>query len=183
MHDEVQRSTQVLLNNGFDSNDINTQTKRILDKSYHQEQETPSKKSIRLYYQAHFSTNYRKDEKIIKQIIKKNVTPTDPDKKLNLIIYYKSIKTSHLLLRNSPKLEKGKTQQSYIVYRYTCTQGNCAALTLSSYIGMTTIIATYNDTRRLPTLEALYIKDCKLKLNTQTSDLQALPSMRRNNDR
>ena len=37
VHKEIQRSTQVLLNDGFDSNDINTQTKRILDKWYHQE--------------------------------------------------------------------------------------------------------------------------------------------------
>ncbi|KAG0710524.1 hypothetical protein GWK47_022640 [Chionoecetes opilio] len=35
------------------------------------------------------------------------------------------------------------------------------------------------DVRRLPILEALYIKDINPKLNVQTYELQALPSMRR----
>ncbi|KAG0727797.1 hypothetical protein GWK47_033881 [Chionoecetes opilio] len=35
------------------------------------------------------------------------------------------------------------------------------------------------DVRRLPILEALYIKDINPKLNVQANDLQALPSMKR----
>ena len=44
----------------------------------------------------------------------------------------------------------------------------------------TEIIATCNDFRRLPILEALYIKEMEPNLNIQQQDLQALPSMRRN---
>lgn len=152
----------------------------------------------------------------MKQIIKKNVTPTNKEKRINLIIYYKSKKTSHILLRNSPDKEQDKAQQSHVVYRISCNQGNCAALN-TSYIGMTTvklsrrltyhlasgapkshmrkehnktltremleknteIITTCTDMRRLPILEALYIKEMEPSLNIQHLDLQALPSMKR----
>ncbi|KAK3886212.1 hypothetical protein Pcinc_009631 [Petrolisthes cinctipes] len=43
----------------------------------------------------------------------------------------------------------------------------------------TEILTTHQDHRRLPILEALYIKELSPTLNIQASDLQALPSMRR----
>ena len=77
----------------------------------------------------------------MKQIVKKNVTPSDPNKKLLFTIYYKNKKTSDLLLRNSPKIEKKEIQKSNVIYRYTCSRGNCEALP-STYIGMTTMRLT-----------------------------------------
>ena len=77
----------------------------------------------------------------MKQIVKKNVTPSDPNKKLLFTIYYKNKKTSDLLLRNSPKIEKKEIQKSNVIYRYTCSRGNCEALP-STYIGMTTMKLT-----------------------------------------
>ena len=77
----------------------------------------------------------------MRQIVKKNVTPVDTNKKILFTIYYKNKKTSDLLLRNSPKIESKKTQKSNVIYRYTCSRGNCAALP-SSYIGMTTMRLT-----------------------------------------
>ena len=40
-------------------------------------------------------------------------------------------------------------------------------------------MATCSDTRRLPVLEALYIKELNPSINIQANDLQALPSVRR----
>ena len=77
----------------------------------------------------------------MRQIVKKNVTPTDPNKKILFTIYYKNKKTSDLLLRNSPKIEKKEIQKSNVIYRYTCNRGNCEALP-STYIGMTTMRLT-----------------------------------------
>ena len=152
----------------------------------------------------------------MRQIIKKNVTPTDPQKKISFTIYYKSKKTSDLLMRNSTKRDTDKLQQSHVIYRYSCSQGNCATLP-SIYIGMTTmrltrrlsyhlsagtpmmhsrrkhgskltrkklednteILTTCRNDRRLPILEALLIKNSNPCLNSQATDLQALPSMRR----
>merc|ERR1712121_271651 len=105
VHAEIKRSTDVLLTNGYSKNEIEKQTNRILDNWYNK---------------SHFSTKYTEDERIMKQIVKKNVTPTDPNKKLLFTIYYKNKKTCDFLLRNSPKIEKKEIQKSNVIYRYIC---------------------------------------------------------------
>ena len=220
VHEEIKRSTQVLLMNGFKEENIEKQIKNTLDK-YQVSQSTSkedNKNTIKLYYRAFYSTAYKEEERIIKQIVRRNVSPTDQDKKIDLIIYYKSKKTSHLLLKNSPRENKQPSEKSHVVYRFSCKQGNCESLN-TTYIGMTTtklsrrltyhltagapknhmknhhnttltreilienteIIDCCTDPRRLPILEALYIKELKPSLNAQHTDLQALPSMRRTN--
>ena len=140
VHTEIERSTDILLANGYSRKEIEKQTNKILDKWYGNI-ENNNVEYIRLYYKSHFSTEYKEDERIMRQIVKKNVTPVDPNKKILFTIYYKNKKTSDLLLRNSPKIESKKTQRSNVIYRYTCSRGNCAALP-SSYIGMTTMRLT-----------------------------------------
>ena len=73
----------------------------------------------------------------MKQIVKKNVKPSDPDTKLKLTIYYKTKKTRHLLLKNSPPKERESLQKSHLIYRFTCNRESCKFLQ-STYIGMTT---------------------------------------------
>ena len=136
VHEEIERSTQVLINNGFSEQDIARQTKKILNSWYHQDT-TEKKKEIKIYYRAFFSTLYKQEERIMKEIIHKNVKPKDPDTRINLQIYYKSKKTSNLLLRNNTAPEAEKMQKSHVVYQFTCTRGNCEVLP-STYIGMTT---------------------------------------------
>ena len=41
------------------------------------------------------------DEKILKTLVHKNILPTDPNKKIKLIIYYNKFKTSNLVIRNN----------------------------------------------------------------------------------
>ncbi len=89
-----------------------------------------------IYFHAFFSTAYKEDERIITQIVTKNVKSTDPEKKINLQIYYRN-KASHFLLRNSPHRERGTTHKSHAVYKFTCKRRNCKVLP-STYIGMTT---------------------------------------------
>ena len=45
--------------------------------------------------------NYKSDEKILKTLIHRNILPTDPNKKIKLIIYYKISKTSNLVIKNN----------------------------------------------------------------------------------
>ena len=45
--------------------------------------------------------NSKSDEKILKTLIHKNIIPTDPNKKIKLIIYYNYFKTSNLVIRNN----------------------------------------------------------------------------------
>ena len=216
VHEEIERSTQVLINNGFSEKDINRLTK-IIDSWYNSKQKDEKKEEIKIFYKATFSTAYEEEEeRVIRQIVKRNIKPSDPDKQLKLIIFYKTKKTSHLLLKNNPHNEKESLQKSHVIYRFTCNQGNCEVLP-STYIGMTTtrlsrrltchltsgapkthlreqhdtaitrdtlensteVITTCADARRLPILEALYIKEMSPTLNVQADDLQASPSARR----
>ena len=120
--------------------DIDKQVKKEMN-DWYSEKEHSKEECIKLYYKAHFSSEYKEEERIMRQIIKKNVKPTDPQKRLSFTIYYKNMKTSNLLLRNSPKQETDKMHQSHVIYRYTCSQGDCETLP-SSYIGMTTMRLT-----------------------------------------
>ena len=117
VHAEIKRSTDVLLANGYNKDDIEKQTNKILDNWYNNK-ESNKVEYIKLYYKSHFSTKYTEDERIMRQIVKKNVAPTDPNKKLLFTIYYKNKKTKDLLLRNSPKKKfrkrKSKSRMLYI---------------------------------------------------------------------
>ena len=49
--------------------------------------------------QTHY--NYKLDEDIFKTLIQRNTLPTDPNKKIKLIIYYDKFKTSNLVINNN----------------------------------------------------------------------------------
>ena len=46
---------------------------------------------IKLYYENQMNNQYKKDEKIMKDIIRKNVKPANENDKMELIIYYRNI--------------------------------------------------------------------------------------------
>ncbi|XP_050704115.1 uncharacterized protein LOC126989586 [Eriocheir sinensis] len=137
VHSEIERSTQVLLNNGFSEIEINRHTKKIMD-SWHSPKTTEKKQEITIFYRAFFSTAHKEEERIMRQIVHRNLKPTNQEKKISLRIYYKNKKTSHLLLKNNTRPDKETTQKSDVIYRFNCTRGNCEVLS-SSYIGMTTM--------------------------------------------
>ena len=89
----------ILLVNIFD-NTFDEQIKRII-KNVNQQNEqctTPSSQQtyIKLFYRNQMHYNYKSDEKILKTLIHKNILPTDPNKKIKLVIYYNKFKTSNL---------------------------------------------------------------------------------------
>ena len=54
-----------------------------------------------IFYRNQMHYNYKSDEKILKTLIHKNILPTDPNKKIKLVIYYNKFKTSNLVIRNN----------------------------------------------------------------------------------
>lgn len=81
---------------------------------------TEEKEKVNICYKAYFSTAYKEDETIIKQITGRIVTPTNPENKLIIAIYYKSRKKRHLRLRNIPQEENMPMQESHVMYWFTC---------------------------------------------------------------
>ena len=80
--------------------------------------------------------NYKSDEKILKTLIHKNILPTDPNKKIKLIIYYNKFKTSNLVRNNSsPSIEV--LQKTSVIYKFRCPLGDFISDNNNIYVGLT----------------------------------------------
>ena len=81
---------------------------------------------------------YKKDEKALRDIVKRNCTPRNQEDILNVLIYYRNPRTSSLVLKNNLAADKDKLKQSYVVYKYSCPHSKDGALCKNEYIGYTT---------------------------------------------
>ena len=78
------------------------------------------------------TSSYKIDEKVLKNIIKQNITCTNENESIKLNIYYKNGKVSNLVMKNSPNATK--LQRTNILYKYECNVGDCEP---QAYIGYT----------------------------------------------
>ena len=132
-HQELERVTQVLINNGYENTEVNTAIRNAIDKWY--KKEDPEKTSkILLYYKNIMSTEYKTDERIIKDIVQHHVKPTNEEDCISLIIYYNTKKTSQLLIKNNTTKKKTPLQEDHVIYKHACKIEDCGPQT---YIGMT----------------------------------------------
>ena len=80
---------------------------------------------------------YKTDERILKDIIARNVTCTNSQNKLTLIICYKNTRVSNLVMKNNLAKDHSLLKKTNVVYQYTCPEEGCKLPTVS-YIGVTT---------------------------------------------
>ena len=80
--------------------------------------------------------NYKSDEKILKTLIHKNILPTDPNKKIKLVIYYNKFKTSNLVIRNNSSPSIGVLQKNNVIYKFKCPLGDCISDNNNIYVGL-----------------------------------------------
>lgn len=80
------------------------------------------------------STQNAIEAKAIRNIIHRNVKPRNPKQTINLVIYYKTKKTSQLVMRNKTTKKPAPTQEANVIYQHNCTAEDCGP---HSYIGMT----------------------------------------------
>ena len=71
----------------------------------------------------------------MRDIITRGVTSCGGEN-VRLTIYYKSSRTSNLIMKNSPNCDVDDLRKTNVVYKYKCNQGDCQLLN-STYIGMT----------------------------------------------
>jgi PHD/YefM family antitoxin component YafN of YafNO toxin-antitoxin module len=137
VHKELERLTNVLVNNGFPHTEIQEVIAERMKKWHSNETPPPDDKPppIVLHYQNHMSSAYREDEKVMKDIVKRGVESTTPQQLVKLVIYYKNKKTSEVVIKNSPIKRTTDLKQSSVVYEYSCPLGDCKLQ--SKYIGMT----------------------------------------------
>ena len=137
-HQELERVSQVLVNNGYSNHLVARISKRILDNWYEgHTTSTPEGEPAptKLFYKSHMSSAHKTDERILKEIINRNIK-TSNNSKLHIIIYYKSRRTSNLLLQNNSSPKPSDLQSSHLVYSFSCQHDDCAHH--KEYIGMTT---------------------------------------------
>ena len=70
--------------------------------------------TINLYYQNQMHNNYKSDEQIITNIIKRN-TEIEQLEHIKLIIYYTKFKTSNLVVKNNANSPKTLLNQTNVV--------------------------------------------------------------------
>ena len=143
LHQELQRVRQLLVNNRYKHSDIDEHIHRQLHKHLARPNQADKPNDdqstqIKLYYQGSMSTAYKKDEKILRDIVSKNCIPTKADDKIKLIIFYKNPSISNLVMSNNLSKDTSALKATNIVYEYQCPLGDCARRNNSSYIGHTT---------------------------------------------
>ena len=80
--------------------------------------------------------NYKNDESVLKKLIKENITCKDVDENINVIIYYRNIKTKNLIMKNNMCSLKRLIDNTNVIYKYNCPEKNCN-FSKNSYIGYT----------------------------------------------
>ena len=136
LHSELTWIITLLVNNGYSQQSIDHVIRRKMDKFHSTEEIKPDTNFITIYYKGYMNTGYKEDEKAIKNIIHRNVTPTNNESKIKIVIYYKTRKTCQLAMKNSCLPSNDRLQESHVVYEYQCNvsaSGCCNA----KYIGMT----------------------------------------------
>ena len=119
---ELSSIKRTLVNNGFPNRIVDEQISVFLHNSSTNPSQ-PDNKSIDLYYRNQFHQSYRQDESVIRDILKKCISPVDPEFIINLIIYYKKFKTANLIIRNAPRLQKSHVSLTNVVYKFKCPLG------------------------------------------------------------
>ena len=139
LHNELQRLSQTLVNNGYSINHIQDVIRKHMH-HYNNGYRTPivpTRPPIKLYYRNYMSTAYKTDERVINNIVKRGVIPVDTEDTIQFVIYYKNRKTSNLIMKNNTSLESSDLSKVGVIYRYSCPIGDCKLRNVS-YIGMTT---------------------------------------------
>ena len=134
-HAEVLHIKQLLVNNNYSNTMIDKHIDSFLNDKFSSDNSINTNKTkIPLYYQSQFHSNYKIEERIIKTIINSNVNCTDPNSKLNLIIYYKNKKASNLIMKNNTAPPPPTPQKTNVVYKFSCPLPHREA---EDYIGLT----------------------------------------------
>ena len=139
-HEELLHIKQILVNNNFSNSVIDKETRKFLQSKLGNKEQNSKLIKIPVYYQNQFHLNYKTEEKIMKDIILKNVKCVQADHRLQLIIYYSNRKTSNLVIKNNLSPPQPLLDHSGVVYEFSCPNLNCKSSERNTtYIGMTQV--------------------------------------------
>ena len=167
LHEELQKVKQILVNNNYSNTLIDREINKLLNK-YMQNNSLPSKSitsnDITVYYRNQFHSNYKIEERTLKEIIKRGVINKD-NNQLKLAIYYKNDKLRKYITKNDLTYTYDKLKATNVVYQFKHSyEGSTPQPIEYTYIGMTTTTLS----RRL----TMHLQEGGIKHNYSTNNLR-----------
>ena len=138
---EIKRAKQILVNNGYSNIEVEKEIKAFLRTVDNPPRDTQSEGSTHtLYYRNFMNNKCKEDERVLKRIVKENVTLKDNHDRLKLVIFYKSMKSRNLVMRNNCAKKPRELAKTHVVYKFRCKKGDCEHLPPrnTTYWGLTT---------------------------------------------
>lgn len=131
-HHEVEKIKQRLVNNNFPMKIIDRTIEEFINKKFPNTAEKPINCNlIKFYYESQMWSNYKIEEKQLKDLLLKHVKPVNENDILELNIFYRIRKLKSFFIKNNPHK---RNSEFNVVYQYTCNEGECNS---QQYIGYT----------------------------------------------
>ena len=119
-NNEVDHIKQMLINNNYSNSMFDQTLNKFLQQKCNQNNNENNKNSIKIFYHNQMHTNYKVEERVIKEILHNNIQCNSPDDKLNIIFYYKNKRTCNLVMKNNLAPKPPILQQTGTIYRFQC---------------------------------------------------------------
>ena len=134
-HNEINHIKQMLINNNYPNYLVDDEIKRFLDKKLANNPSNQANKTpLKIYYSNQMHNNYKIEERTIKSIIKDNITCNE-DYDLNIIFYYKNMRSSNLIIKNAPHSPSNDSEKHNLIYCFKCPSNHEQP---TFYVGKTT---------------------------------------------
>ena len=118
---EIKRCKQILVNNGYSNIEVEKEIKSFLRRMDSPPSESQSEGSIHtLFYRNFMNNKCKEDERVLKRIVKENVSLKDNRDRLKLVIYYKNMKSRNLIMRNNCAKKPREFAKTHVVYKFRC---------------------------------------------------------------
>ena len=135
LHAEFNRIRQILVNNGYANCEVDREINLLLGNHLNRQTKPKNESVCTVYYRNYMNSAHRTDERVLKNIVSKNVKGTG-ENKIVLQIYYKSRKSRNLFMRNNLARTE-MLKRTNVVYRFSCPNEDCRLRSVD-YIGVTT---------------------------------------------
>ena len=137
---EIKRAKQILVNNGYSNIEVEKEIKSFLSTVDNPPRDLGEGSTHTLYYHNYMNNKHKEDERVLKRIVKENVSLKNSHDRLKIVIYYKNLKSRNLVMKNNCAKKPRELAKTHVVYKYRCKKGDCEHLPprKTTYWGLTT---------------------------------------------
>ena len=136
LHAELERSRQILVNNGYSNKEVDAEIRKHLDRQFQvtEKDKQNNTAKIDLFYRSQMTTAYKTEERVIKDMIKSHVKCRHDNKSINFVIYYQTRQTLSLVMSNNLAVKQSRQKENShlkkinVIYRFSCPEEGCRLL-------------------------------------------------------